>query len=84
MWWLVSAMGVVIVAMFAISRRGGKQGGTSVTALRRRYFRVVHMPPALAEAALERHLATWRARSPGKSESWYMTRVLDALDHDRR
>ncbi|WNG40205.1 hypothetical protein F0U61_45870 [Archangium violaceum] len=59
-------------------------GGNKVSRLREQYFRSVPPPRAQAEASLARHLARLQERYPGKTEVWYLRRVLADLQRDRR
>jgi hypothetical protein len=55
-----------------------------VPRLRNQYFRSVRQSPTEAEQSLARHLARLQERYPGKSEAWYLRRVLADLRRDRR
>ncbi|HEX8821733.1 MAG TPA: hypothetical protein VF794_17545 [Archangium sp.] len=55
-----------------------------VKRLRNQYLHRVHLPRAQAEESLARHLARLQERHPGKSEAWYLHRILADLDRDRR
>ena len=59
-------------------------GGNEVSRLRNQYFRSVQLPRAQAEQSLARHLARLQERHPGKTEVWYLRRVLADLERDRR
>ncbi|QRN98895.1 hypothetical protein JRI60_07645 [Archangium violaceum] len=59
-------------------------GGNEVSRLRNQYFRSVPLPRAQAEQSLARHLARLQERYPGKTEAWYLRRVLADLERDRR
>ncbi|QRK09560.1 hypothetical protein JQX13_05330 [Archangium violaceum] len=59
-------------------------GGNEVSRLREQYFRSVPPPRAQAEESLARHLARLQERYPGKTEVWYLRRVLADLQRDRR
>ncbi len=59
-------------------------GGNEVSRLRNRYLRSVQLPRAQAEQSLARHLARLQERYPGKTEVWYLRRVLADLERDRR
>ncbi len=55
-----------------------------VKRLRNQYFRSVRQTRPEAEQSLARHLARLQERYPGKSEVWYLRRVLADLERDRR
>jgi hypothetical protein len=59
-------------------------GGNEVSRLRNQYLRSVQLPRAQAEQSLARHLARLQERYPGKTEAWYLRRVLADLERDRR
>ncbi len=59
-------------------------GGNEVSRLRNQYLRSVQLPRAQAEQSLARHLARLQERHPGKTEAWYLRRVLADLERDRR
>jgi hypothetical protein len=58
--------------------------GNEASRLRDHYFRSIHLPRAEAEQSLARHLARLQEQHPGKSEAWYLRRVLADLHRDRR
>jgi hypothetical protein len=55
-----------------------------VNRLRNQYLRRVRQTPAEAEQSLARHLARLQERYPGRSEAWYLRRILADLERDRR
>ncbi|MGZ3459952.1 MAG: hypothetical protein ACXU86_15775 [Archangium sp.] len=57
---------------------------TEASRLRDQYFLSVRLPRAEAEQSLARHLARLQESHPGKSEAWYLRRVLADLYRDRR
>ncbi len=74
---VVGALLVLGVAYWLLAK-------TEPSRLRDQYFRVIHLPRAEAEQSLSRHLTTLQKRHPGKSETWYLRRVLADLYRDRR
>ncbi|HZI05531.1 MAG TPA: hypothetical protein VEZ71_15975 [Archangium sp.] len=58
--------------------------GNEASRLRDAYFRSVQLPRAQAEESLARHVARLQEKHPGKSEAWYLRRVLADLQRDRR
>jgi hypothetical protein len=58
--------------------------GDEPSRLRQEYFHSVPLPRAQAEEALARHLAGLQQRYPGRSEIWYLRRILSDLERDRR
>jgi hypothetical protein len=58
--------------------------GNEPSRLRDEYFRSVQLPRAQAEESLARHMARLQEKHPGKSETWYLRRILVDLHRDRR
>jgi hypothetical protein len=78
---------VVFVVLGAVALLGliiWVVGGNEVSRLRNQYLRSVQLPRAQAEQSLARHLARLQERHPGKTEAWYLRRVLADLERDRR
>jgi hypothetical protein len=85
----VNGNGTVVVAVLVVAGIVGLivwalRATNPVTRLRNQYFRSVHLPRAEAEQSLARHLARLQERHPGKSEAWYLHRILTELRRDRR
>jgi Sec-independent protein translocase protein TatA len=59
-------------------RKGGKAG-----ALRKELQTRLNQPPGEAEETIERHIKNLRARHPGRSEEWYLEKILYDLERDR-
>lgn len=58
--------------------------GTEAQRLRRAWFRNTPLPRAQAEESLARHLMANKERFPGRTESWYLKKILSDLKRDRR
>ncbi len=75
---------LVIGALIALGVLYWLLSGNEASRLRDQYFRTIHLPRAEAEKSLARHLTSLQERHPGKSESWYLRRILADLSRDRR
>ena len=85
----VNGNGTVVVAVLVVVGIVGLifwalRVSDPVTRLRNQYFRSVRLSRPEAEQSLARHLARLQERYPGKSEAWYLHRVLADLKRDRR
>jgi hypothetical protein len=58
--------------------------GTPAQRLRRAWFRSTPLPRVQAEELLARHLTALQERFPGRSEVWYLKKILSDLKRDRR
>ncbi len=70
---------VVLVVAVALVLRG-----TEAQRLRRAWFRNTPLPRPQAEESLARHLLALKARCPGRTEAWYLKKILAELRRDRR
>jgi uncharacterized iron-regulated membrane protein len=85
----VNGLGNVVVAVVVVAVLVGLivwalRFFNPVNRLRNQYLRGVRQPRPEAEQSLARHLARLQERYPGKSEVWYLRRVLADLERDRR
>jgi len=74
------AVGVVVVVIVL----GFMLRGTEAQRLRRAWFRNTPLPRPQAEESLARHLMALKERFPGRSEAWYLKKILSDLKRDRR
>lgn len=58
--------------------------GTEAQRLRRAWFRNTPLPRPQAEESLARHLMALKERFPGRTEAWYLKKILSDLQRDRR
>ncbi len=70
---------VVLVVAVALVLRG-----TEAQRLRRAWFRNTPLPRPQAEESLARHLLALKERFPGRTEAWYLKKILAELRRDRR
>ena len=75
---------LVVGALLALGVLYWLLTGNEASRLKDQYFRSVQLPRAQAEESLARHLARIQEQHPGKSEAWYLRRVLADLHRDRR
>ncbi|OJT27618.1 hypothetical protein BO221_01440 [Archangium sp. Cb G35] len=75
---------LVVGALLALGVLYWLLTGNEASRLKDQYFRSVQLPRAQAEESLARHLARLQEQHPGKSEAWYLRRVLADLHRDRR
>ena len=75
---------LVVGALLALGVLYWLLTGNEASRLKDQYFRSIHLPRAQAEESLARHLARLQEQHPGKSEAWYLRRVLADLHRDRR
>jgi hypothetical protein len=69
---------VLVVAVGLVLR------GTEAQRLRRAWFRNTPLPRLQAEESLARHLMALKERFPGRTEAWYLKKILSDLKRDRR
>ncbi|PTL75613.1 hypothetical protein DAT35_54235 [Vitiosangium sp. GDMCC 1.1324] len=77
-------MVLVVGALLALGVLYWLLAGNEPSRLRDQYFRSIHLPRSEAEKSLARHLARLQENHPGKSEVWYLRRVVADLHRDRR
>ncbi|MFL5348730.1 MAG: hypothetical protein ACJ8AT_28375 [Hyalangium sp.] len=70
---------VVLAVVLGLAFRG-----TEPQRLRRAWFRSTPLPRLQAEELLARHLMALKGRFPGRSEAWYLKKILSDLKRDRR
>jgi uncharacterized protein HemX len=75
---LAIAAGAVLVT-FLRSRATDK-----TAALKRRYRQLVFLSGQQADDALQHQLKAARKRYPGRSEQWYLEKIIYDLERDRR
>jgi hypothetical protein len=75
----VVVVGVVVGGMLGLLR-----WGSEAQRLRRAWFRNTPLPRAQAEESLARHLMALKERFPGRTEAWYLKKILAELQRDRR
>ncbi len=76
---LLTAGAAGVVALIFYLRSGRWQAAV----LRRQYKRKLNMPEDLAETVTEENLSRLRKRYPGRSDAWYLDKMLYELKRDR-
>lgn len=76
--WVLAGL-VVLGVVAGLLLRGRK-----AQRLRRAWFRNTPLPRPQAEEALARHLKALQERFPGRTETWYLKKILSELQRDRR
>ncbi|MBN1205446.1 MAG: hypothetical protein JXB05_11035 [Myxococcaceae bacterium] len=76
---LILVGAVVLVVVVGLVLRG-----TEAQRLRRAWFRNTPLPRPQAEESLARHLLALKERFPGRTEAWYLKKILSDLQRDRR
>ncbi|WP_224361338.1 hypothetical protein [Hyalangium versicolor] len=75
---IIVALIVVVVILGFLLR------GTEAQRLRRAWFRNTPLPRTQAEESLARHVMALKERFPGRTEAWYLRKILAELQRDRR
>jgi uncharacterized protein HemX len=75
---VIIAIGAVLVS-FLRSR-----AADNTVVLKQRYQQLVFLPGQQADDALRRQLKEVMKRHPGRSEQWYLEKIIYDLERDRR
>jgi hypothetical protein len=73
-------LGLVVLAVVV----GLLVRGTETQRLRRAWFRDAPVPRLQAEELLMRHMVALQEKFPGRTEAWYLKKILAELRRDRR
>lgn len=74
-----SAVVAAALVIFLFKRKGKSERNT----LRRECRRLLKLPTEAAEDTIDRHIKSLQARFPGRSEEWYLEKILYDLERDR-
>jgi hypothetical protein len=75
---------LIIMAITLIVYLWRRRGGVSKTrTLRSEYRRLLNMPRDEADANIGRHLESLKDKYPGRSEEWYLEKMIYDLERDR-
>lgn len=80
--YLVILVAIIVAAVLTWSLR--KRPSGSAAALRRRYSQLMFLSGKEAEKSLQYQLETARKKYPGRSEQWYLEKIVFDLERDRR
>lgn len=75
---------LVIAAGFALLGFLRSRATDSTAALKRKYQQLVFLSGQQADDALHHQLKAVRKRYPGRSEQWYLEKIIYDLERDRR
>ena len=78
---MVLALGAALVT-FIIRKRSSHSEG-NLEQLKERYKLRLNMPDAMAEDVIQSQRAKLKRRFPGRSERWYLEKMLYDLERDR-
>jgi hypothetical protein len=80
--YLAAAIVLAAVAVLAVLLKRRPPGRTA--ALSRRYRQLMFLSEREADKALQRQLEAARNKYPGRSEQWYLEKIVFDLERDRR
>ncbi len=80
--YLAILLAVIIVAALVLFGRNRSQGGAA--ALKRRYRQLMFLSEKEADKSLQYQMDAARKRYPGRSEQWYLEKIVFDLERDRR
>ncbi len=72
---------IIGIVYFIYVRRGVEP--SRVKELRGECRRQLNMPPQQAEETIDRYIKNLREKHPGRSEEWYLEKILYDLQRDR-
>ncbi len=78
---IVVALLAIALLYYYLSRR--RQDSNKAGTLRKELRRRLNLPPAEAEDTIERHIKSLEGRFPGRSEEWYLEKIIYDLERDR-
>jgi len=77
---------VIIIAavIFFLRSKGARVGGLGKTgSLRKEARRQLKLPPDQADQTIDRQIERLKERYPGRSEEWYLEKLIYDLERDR-
>lgn len=77
--WLIIVFGVILLVGILFYCKYSK-----ISRLKRRYMKLTHQSPRIACESLQWQLNRLKAKTPGKSEEWYLEKIIYDLERDRR
>lgn len=80
--YLVILLVVIAVAALVFFLRSRSSG--NVTTLKRRYQQLMFLSEQEADKSLKYQLEAAKKRYPGRSEQWYLEKIVYDLERDRR
>ena len=74
---------IVAVVFFLRSRGAGLAGRGKAGGLRQEARRQLKLPPDQADQTIDRQIERLKERYPGRSEEWYLEKIIYDLERDR-
>lgn len=74
---------VAIIAAVIFMRKRYRGGRRKAPALRRELHQILGMPRETADETIERYIMSLQDRYPGRSEEWYLEKIIHDLRRDR-
>ncbi len=74
---------VMVVVLFLRSRGTGIAGRGKGSSLRQEARRQLKLPPDQADQSIDRQIERLKERYPGRSEEWYLEKIIYDLERDR-
>ncbi len=72
---------ILFVIIYFIRQKGAPSSKTDQ--MREKCKSLLNLPPDEAEATLERLLKRQKEKNPGKSEEWYLDKIMYDLEKDK-
>lgn len=82
----MEAIDVIVIAILSAILTGFiyYRKNNRITKIKSRYMELVHQSPEDAEKSLELQLINYRKKHPKKTEEWYLEKIIEDLENDRR
>ncbi|MGI6405744.1 MAG: hypothetical protein ACOX2E_04605 [Syntrophaceticus sp.] len=82
----MEAIDVIVIAIISAILTGFiyYRKNNRIIKIQRRYMELVHQSPEDAEKSLELQLSNYRKKYPRKTEEWYLEKIIEDLENDRR
>lgn len=72
---------IAVILFFVIKSKGGPAG--KVSTLRNRCKSLLNLPPDEADQVIDRLIERQKEKNPGKTEEWYLDKILYDLEKDK-
>ncbi len=74
---------LLFIIFYLWSRRSGGIARGKEESLRQQIRRMLRQPPEEADETIDRYVASLKERFPGRSEEWYLEKVIYDLERDK-
>jgi len=81
--YLIIIGAVLLLAWYLGRRKRGNKTG-KVNLLRKEYGRKAGLPTSSADKYIDEYIRRLKEKHPGRSEEWYLEKMLFDLERDRR